>query len=137
MNSWEKEFYPFTAEEACYTELQAVDHSILKWKGLTKENLEKHDLVKEHDGLRIIGHNPYFDLRISAKTCALCLRYNNDGCCDGCPLAEVRGDINCSESIDGENSPFDHWVGTGNPQPMIEWLEKARELVLRKQLETR
>ncbi len=132
MNSWEEEFYPLTAEESCYTDLQAVDHSILKWRGLTKENLEKYGLVKEKDSLFIT--KPLFEMQIDGDNCALCHRHSNNDSCGDCPLFEVRDGVMCTDTLDSElTSPFNKWKVTGDPQPMIKWLEKTRKLVLEKQ----
>ena len=42
IESWKAEFYPTPADEA--SKDQAIAHSLRKWEGLRKENLDRHEL---------------------------------------------------------------------------------------------
>jgi hypothetical protein len=49
LTTWEKEFYPITAEEfeKGTNDRALVDHSLRKWRGLRIENLRRHKLIQE------------------------------------------------------------------------------------------
>ncbi len=100
--TWLAEFYPKPAEEATGSWEEAVRHSLQKWKGATKKNLEKHSLKKV----------PFF---YSEESCALCQKNFN---CTGCPLDKVDAVICEGYSVIA-------------PEPIIGSLEKALEWVLR------
>ena len=67
LQTWMDEFYPTPAQKFP-TELEAVEHSLRKWKGLTKENLEKHSVVHCRFSIRDDAH---VQLDIDSTTCAL------------------------------------------------------------------
>jgi len=129
LQSWKDEFYPTTADEA--TMDNAIDHCILKWEGLRKENLDKHEIDKRTYGS--IGDNT-FTMQIDGSTCALCKVYmdeDSDDCGD-CPLFLARGEIACDSETDNEydneeSPPYQQWSRHTNPEPMIFWLKKAKE----------
>ena len=111
--TWLAEFYPVPANEVSAED--ALDHSIKKWEGALRENLEKHGLDE-----------PPIDF--DSDACPLCVHYIEDGC-TRCPLYIARGDVDCCTETrsDEKLSPLDHY-GEGNPRPMLYWLKKAKEM---------
>lgn len=133
--TWKAEFYPVEAEDAARgaEPQQAMEHSLLKWIGLTKSNLEKHGLFKKNNWTVLWDGDGQFV--VSTDTCALCLRYhfslakslNNTprNPCADCPLVKVRG-IPCDKSEDCMvRSPFTAWATYGNPMFMLSLLVEA------------
>jgi len=122
LQTWMNEFYPVPASEVL--EKDAPAHSLRKWKGLLKENLEKHDCITNFNG-DVLGHGG--KIEISEATCALCLLYRFVGnLCSACPLAVSRG-RSCFLPTSDEDyfSPWRAWLYERNPLPMINVLEKA------------
>ena len=117
LQSWKKEFYPTEASDIDNT-LDAIEHSITKWKGLLPENLSKHGL--EVDDGSIWDSNKGY-MVISAGTCALCQLFIERDCPD-CPLKNYLGK-RCDE---GDDSPYIIFSLSNNPQPMIEALELSK-----------
>ena len=116
--TWCEEFYPVSADYC--KEEDAIEHSLRKWIGLRIENLDKHEL-------RIVGRsvrdgNSHTLLIIADRSCSLCRWYASFRC-DDCPLAQVLGG-----RCDVIDAPYDIWCDTKNPEPMIEALQKAKEL---------
>jgi hypothetical protein len=125
LETWKAEFYPIPADEVSVDD--AVQHSLRKWRGLTKENLEKHALsqkdffIKENDG-------DYPLLSIDDSTCALCYHFINDKCV-ACPLFKVLSKrCDDEENCSFKESSYGAFVEESNPLPMIEALEKAAAL---------
>lgn len=128
---WESEFYPVTAgvaeAAAPRNDLGAVsllDHCLQKWRGLLPVNLKKHDLTAQ-DMVMAVG----------GDSCALCVRFRTVGfgdMCSGCPLVEARG-VQCFRP-DAQNkiSPYDQWLATRDPRPMLWLLLRARVMVDRR-----
>jgi hypothetical protein len=116
MQSWRSEFYPVPSRKMNNKE-EAIFHSIKKWEGLTKENLEKHKVMKAGN-LHVI-HYYTTDFNIDTNSCALCALYldelNHDNPCSNCPLYQ-SGKGCMDENI---HSPFEEWKKTDNPEPMI------------------
>lgn len=133
--TWKTEFYPVPAADVPAD--MAVAHSLQKWRGLTAENLSRHDIRRG-----VFGRIEDVDggtLPISVETCALCQLYFEDleddddfdagRTCSDCPLSKARGVTACDDERDDEKkSPYQVWVDHGNPNPMIQWLEKAQAL---------
>lgn len=87
MESWIAEFYPIAANKVNTPEA-ALEHSIKKWSGLTKENLQKHELYRV---TRHIG-DECFDkvFHVGSDTCALCEVH--DGECRKCILQNCNSE---------------------------------------------
>lgn len=129
--SWKKEFTPTTAKQAAKCGVvAAAEHSLRRWKGFRKKNLDKHgfewvmyEIVwKESD--EVMG--PFV---INEELCALCIfsgDIEGDVQCYRCPLYKVRDETPCGESIPKEfKNPVSSYVLEGDPEFMIKWLEKA------------
>jgi hypothetical protein len=141
--SWEKEFYPIEAGtiatrysrgEATLVDL--VEHSLNKWIGLRRHNLEKHDVLE-------INPWGYIDppILVTASTCSLCQAFYqpfneyDDDPCQKCPLYQARGNIPCdAERDDEELAPYyEFFQGDETPEPMISWLRKTLDFVTEQQ----
>lgn len=124
LKTWKKEFYPITAKQAAKKSVvEAVEHSLTKWTGLKKSNLEKHDV---HQYLASIEYDDYrVSMSIDDSSCALCQKFiaKNDSCY-GCPLYIVRGENQCDWTVKNEN-PYREWTHNENPSLMIKYLRKA------------
>lgn len=117
--TWRKEFYPITAAQAAKKgKIAAIEHSLQKWKGLTKANLKKHSTSPSHED---------WHLFICSSSCALCKKYLNwrlDEICIDCPLFHALGKIEC----DYGDGPFWQFDELNNPKPMITALTKTLKL---------
>lgn len=157
LKTWKEEFYPTRAIEhrmpgqgddpdmrpTREQALAALDHSILKWSGLTPENLARHEV-------QVIGTaagcNLYDSATVSAsmwvnsETCALCVLFldnhreegetavgADESRCGGCPLVAARGGFACDESPHGM-APYMQFASLAgrDPQPMLDLLKLAR-----------
>lgn len=130
IQSWKAEFYPVDADKVKGGDEELVAHSLTKWRGLTEENLGKHELVRI--GYRLAAS--FSDdtvFRVSDITCALCMQYLREGDtdeerCGECPLRVVRGGISCDTGRGESVSPYHAFTEHGDTQPMIAWLERAQ-----------
>lgn len=132
LRTWKKEFYP-KAPTKRMTELQAIEHSLQKWKGLRKANLKKHGVFQ--DGANV-WENGAFDDWITAnrdtfvfdsKSCALCVKHflnPKESSCEKCPLAALHGGTTCMDM----DSVYENSVENENPSSMIESLMKLQKL---------
>lgn len=122
LQTWKKEFYLVNPSKRM-TKKQAIGHSLRKWIGLRKSNLEKHEISK--DGHQIGDNFDY--LTIEMESCAMCVKYFDKNkfakCCEKCPLAISLGEA-CDNSVNG---PYETWCDTGNPNPMIKALRALLE----------
>lgn len=124
LQSWREEFYPTQATIATSNKEKSIKHSILKWAGLSRKNLEKHDLMK--NGKSIFERSCQYSFDVDDSSCALCLKYVkyryatiDESVCSKCPLYKYLG-----ESCDaGAKSPYKKWVNTGNNLPMLKALK--------------
>lgn len=125
IQSWKNEFYPVEAQKVAISD--ALQHSLVKWKGLTAENLSRHE-VKSYLGVLKdeVGDEV---LCIDSSSCALCVHYLGDDDphehqCTGCPLFEVRG-VGCDEKTYGRDAPYQCFSSYSAPMPMIALIEEA------------
>lgn len=121
LQTWKEEFYP---TEAGSPEAQAspIEHSLIKWKGLTKENLDKH-AVKKTEGYIWIGDDNN-SLCIDSDSCSLCLKARSirslkqsSLMCEECEIHK-----NLNEECDIE---YATWCRTGDPTTMISLLTRT------------
>lgn len=136
LESWKAEFYPVPADSLkSATDLEVAKHSLQKWIGLRKSNLEKHGVKRA--GCDLIessvdsSSSDYRFYAIAASShCSLCVRFLNtshpkDKCAD-CPLYQARGDYRCDRTTSREGiSPWSEYRANGNPEPMILALVKT------------
>lgn len=128
LESWKAEFYQLDAnsEAVQIDDITRTRHSLQKWIGLRKENLERHNLSK---GLRIIMDNINSNiLAIETESCSLCRNYIKTDC-KGCPLYIQRGSFKCDKETQEEDNnkklypPYQTWLFKNNPESMIAALE--------------
>jgi hypothetical protein len=135
LQTWIDEFYPKNAAEvSLLSDEEMLNHALKKWSGLTRDNLEKHDVFKDGGriaDLLIVGKYFY----ISVETCALCEAYLNDhdyyddnGRCKQCPLSKYRDGFPCDIAKFSETySPYTTWKKTGDPTDMINLLKESKD----------
>jgi len=141
LETWKEEFYPVPADDkrAKRSHTAAVNHSLKKWRGLTKENLEKHGLIKVSLSDSIAPINGGGCITISGATCALCCMEDERTClnnstsekfCRQCPLFRTLG-RQCDQDnlldVSEEPGPYIKFIIKDDPQPMIEALEKTKK----------
>lgn len=124
LKTWKAEFYPKEAK-ARMSKKSAIEHSIQKWIGLRKENLEAHGLVADSHQVLIYEDIDSDRLRIDSRSCALCHKYAlmQEDECEKCPLYLYLGG-----RCDSVETPYFVWRRTGDPEPMIDALQEARKL---------
>jgi hypothetical protein len=114
LQTWKDEYYSVDATESIDTPLIAAQHSLKKWRGLTKENLEKHGLVKEGESREI--WNGWGDrFSVDEESCALCVMV--DSWCKECPLCQLG--YGCKD-----DQEYGMWYYHDDPLPMITALEE-------------
>ncbi len=127
LKTWKDEFYPVEADKV-EGRLEAIQHSLVKWVGVRGDNLKKHKV--KLIGTSLAGTRG--SIGIDSYSCALCSLYlrTSKVRCSECPLVAIRGGCSCDTKLDlGEGlSPYHYFALEGNPEPMIELLEKALEL---------
>lgn len=126
LETWKAQYYPVDAADVPPAE--AVAHSLRKWEGLRKENLNKHQCFINGD-LGVIDLDTEEVLHIDTGSCALCAHYEYPRRCPNCPLFNVLGGVRC----DGANQPY-QWFSavmirrnTPDPEPMISALKLAAD----------
>ena len=63
IESWKAEFYPIEAKDVKGDDLERIDHALLKWSGVTEENLKKHEITDR------------LTLPLCERDCTLCRKY--------------------------------------------------------------
>lgn len=101
LKTWKKEFYIPVSK---VSKKNALQHSLTKWIGLRKENLEKHGV--EYDSyIRAITFKGSM-LEIDAGLC------KNYDFCEDCPLKDCKIE-------------YRYFIRTSNPEPMISLIQQA------------
>lgn len=119
ISSWRREFYPKPASKAAGSDHEALEHSIRKWEGLSRDAQKRHGLKRRAFG-RIVSEGASFQFGVDS--CALCTRYYDDGCF-GCPLAAV------GERCIDEGSAYVRFSDGGPSRPVLNALKRARRVV--------
>ncbi len=119
LESWKREFYPIDAKSEM-TEQEAILHSIKKWEGLTKENLNKH-MLDADCGWLSDEFGEAFD--IDSSTCALCAKFIRKYC-QYCPLYKKQGFV-CGEG--DETDGYLAWSQDADPSLMLENLKSLSD----------
>jgi hypothetical protein len=127
LESWKKEFYPRGAGLFAYaTDEQVIRHSLVKWNGLTKENLAKHGVSRKNNVLHDDTQEEFF---INGDTCAMCVK-DNPNSCKSCSYMKHFG-IACDEEGESQPiSPYMQFANGGSPDLMIAKLEELLEVVV-------
>jgi hypothetical protein len=129
LHSWLDEYIPTCAEDFAGKELtienliEATKHSLHKWKGITTENTNKHNIIITKSA----GYRPFYflsdngyNLYLSDSTCALCQIIGTD--CKSCPLYKANK-VDCNMWDSGFNKFYEF----GDSSRMISELEITLE----------
>ena len=119
LETWKEEFYKTTPLPRM-TKRKAIGHCFLKWSGLKKKNLDKHDVILNNRYLADAGDLAYGDrFYFYGDTCALCIKYQS---CHNCPICVETGK-QCSDV----GSEYDRFVNCGDSKPMRRLLKRLLE----------
>lgn len=113
LEEWKAEYYPVDAQAAAGTALEATQHSLRKWRGMSSEVMRTYG-VEQLDVVMFTD-------------CALCCygkRYAVDDPCSECPLAHTLG-RSCDQSSDSVASEWRSWCRNRDTEPMITALERT------------
>lgn len=121
LKTWKKEFYKKKPNKRM-SKLEAVEHSLLKWRGAQRRFTKKHDVVFSEEG--VSDPHGIEDLVFDAYSCALCIKYIESEYCSRCPLV-LSGFKNC----DQPGSSYMKFEATGDPKQMIRELRTVLKLV--------
>ena len=135
LHPWLAEFYDPAADMIFEpTELKAAEHALKKWIGIRPSNLERHNLAI-NKVFTIYDKTTFKEILVmSWKSCALCYWNLNEYMsvsCDTCIIRKVSGnDCYDMATLDDEGlvlteTPWVIWTRTGDPEPMIDLLEKC------------
>lgn len=113
--SWKAEYYPVDAKDVSKDD--AIAHSLQKFIGLRRENLENHGVELED--------NVVCGIEINSDSCALCHHYMNtkwvSALCISCPIA-----LDTKKCSGDDKWPWGQWATKDDPEPMIAVLQKAQ-----------
>ena len=122
IRTWQKEYYPTSAQRNCETDLTAIQHSLKKYEGMKSANLKKHDVWLEEGSLC----EPFQKtemvqsfLVMGNDQCALCHKHytlSSSEPCATCPLY-ISGN-HCLHS----RSPYRRARKLHQPGPLIKAL---------------
>jgi len=121
-HTWVAEFYPKPADKV--KKKDAVAHSLQKWKGLTPENMARHEVTFDfRAGIVYLVEVPHkiLTIRIDDSSCALCHHYFSEPDCKDCPITKFRN-RRCYGSL---SDPWAAFRDDRDPKPMIRCLEKV------------
>lgn len=127
LESWKKEFYPITANEAARKgRLAAAKHSLKKWMGLVPSSLKKHNVEMQQLNTLVECGSDYYDasdkFAFGQHTCSLCelqFEVHSRGECRLCPLFQITK-MECGDA----GSPYDEFCNTGSSTEMRAALKK-------------
>lgn len=119
--TWKKEFYPVEARDAAGSDVEATEHSLRKWRGLTSRSLKKHNMKRAPNTSVIYQATDSPEIlawSAAAPTCALCQRAHY--ACKECPLYAARGGFACTDPRPKESrAPWGKWLDSGSTRPMV------------------
>ena len=141
IETWKQEYMPTDASDfcdaprTCKSVFDAVIHSLRKWYGLRHYNRAEHRVMPLGMSYkyRIITDAAQNELDIDSSSCALCSMFDEESdSCEACPLYLARDKVSCFQMAEDEKeSPYMAWTDYGDPNPMIDNLEKARVFTLK------
>jgi hypothetical protein len=127
LKTWKAEFYPRPAS-ACKTGLEAIHHSLQKWKGLKRSSLAKHGVYKGDVYLTNDKTDYEESFSLDDDTCAMCMVFYDvdsfrDEHCDKCPL-KIETGKRCAD----DDSIYQRYITTGRgAKQMVAVLKKSRD----------
>ena len=122
IESWKKDFLPGNFPRDM-SDLEAIDHALLKFAGCSPENLKKHYVKLSYGGLLSLGiahDHDEIEQHLGCSVCGLCKKhlYSKDPDsieeCATCPLGDCA-------------SQWGEFARIGNTEPMTKLLNKAKE----------
>ena len=137
LETWLAEFYSIPAHDLQFSsDLECIDHCLLKWRGAEPKNTKKHDVaysyhrivetVKAEDDKN--SQCNIFDFHTSS--CALCKKYPDTYCQDAngnsCPFIRFTGE-RCDTVRSNNTSPWH--ASSIKPQSMINAITALRVMV--------
>jgi len=132
-HKWLQTFYPISANEAAAgSALEAVRHSLQKWRGLSADNMAKYHVQLRGGMLVVDADASEVLIAIASDTCSLCVKYYNVHArsgktgCETCPIFFAH-DRACDDRDLGE---WQAWSRTKDPLPMIEVLEATEAYLM-------
>jgi len=123
--SWKEEFMPIPIAKVKDTSAWILR----KWTGARAYNLKKHDMTIVDGELR--GKRGCWDEIFKSENCPWCIEDNGSDC-RACP-AVMAGLNKCANTFGGayieKHPPYTAFVYENDPEPMIQWIEQAIELI--------
>lgn len=120
LQTWKEEFYPTNARST--EALNApIEHSLRKWKGLTQENMDKHNVRISDRGHWIEDGHETLDL--DSDSCSLCQMailsrlFMPENMCEHCEINKHLNEV-C-------NIAYNEWCNTRDPTIMISLLTRT------------
>lgn len=125
ISTWKKEFYPEPPSENMTAE-EATLHSILKWEGLTQENLEKHGLTLSHGVIYETYGSEGNTFEIDQNSCALCVAFKgaDELDCSSCPLYQSSW-MDCADVL----SPYREFLRADDPGFVLQFLRDTLKFI--------
>lgn len=120
LESWKAEFYPVEAKDATGSDAEALEHSIVKWTGLLKKNLKKHDGKKAEGFLKRVSFDGIPAFVVDGSSCALCAKhFAAKAGCRECPIFMATG-ADCEKA-------FLAFSFSDNARPMLTLLKRTKK----------
>lgn len=130
LDDWVKEFYPIEACDVKGNNKELLEHSLRKWKGATKENVEEYNCaytdytIEARCSRKDLINQKHLIFGFGYNTCALCLahkrkhQFGGDWYdCSKCIIV-LSGNPSC---VTGGSA---YAKSKNDPSPMIALLEK-------------
>lgn len=131
LEDWMDKYYPVEVSDLPdnISDIDAIKHSISKWKGLEPTVLEEYNLILNNSG-NVLDRKTGYIFRVDGDSCALCKKhcdYSGEYViseCETCPLYKLLGEECCS----GEDTPFSTLRNHKSPTKMINALEECLKI---------
>lgn len=130
LKTWIAEYYPVASEHCTGSNIQALEHSLLKFKGCLPHNLLRHEVYLHYGSIRDTNTSHQTAPEIfsfGSRTCALCIKHATTNLlhspspiCSLCPISK-NGQRPCMH----EKSAYRKFSIHDDPLPMIKELESA------------
>lgn len=143
LKTWKNEFYSLPIYALINpTDLECVNHSILKWSGALPENLKKHKVsYEDHEVYESSPSSTAF--YFGGTTCALCNIYFEDKdeneCysedkAEYCPIVRLLGRP-CDRKDNSTKPPTEsiYDQSANVPEPMLNLLKQTRDYLIKEE----
>lgn len=155
IQTWIEEFYPITAETFISSfkfrsdinsrmkelyDIELLKHALLKWEGLRKDNLKKHNVYKSYNSIKDIHSDinqikelnekliTNQEISISSVTCTLCIEYDHNIYCGTCPIRYKTNQCstgNIDIFTNETRYAYGEFLHNDDPEPMIKILKET------------